>query len=131
MMLQNPPNCLFSKQNNSFLVMRNFPVHKGIGSKILSLTSHDNRGTLTSITIDHLNLVKVLAERTFVVWAAAVVVEKKSRKTWAKFVEPNWRLDEESDYWGAKKLRGKHLPPSGILIILVLIISAIWWHSEY
>ena len=72
-----------------------------------------------------------MAERTSVVWAAVVVVEKKSRKTWAKFVEPNWRLDEESDYWGAKKLRGKHLPPGGILIILVLIISAIRWHSDH
>ena len=58
-------------------------------------------------------------------------LKKKSRKTWAEFVEPNWRLDEESDYWGAKKLRGKHLPPGGILIILVLILSAIRWHSDH
>ena len=62
------------------------------------------------IVIKHLTY-PYLAEHTSVVWAAVVVIAKKSRKTWAKFVERNWRLDEESDYWGAKKLRGKHLPP--------------------
>ena len=57
-MLQNPPNAIFSKDNNSILVMRNIP--QGISSKILIPIGEDESGIITSIIIGHLNLVKIL-----------------------------------------------------------------------
>ena len=56
-MIQNPPNVIFSKENNSILVMRNIP--QGISSKIVVPVGDDERGLVTSI-IGNLNLVKIL-----------------------------------------------------------------------
>ena len=59
-MLQNPPNAIFAKENNSILVMRNIP--QGISSKILIPIGdgEDKSGLISSIIIGHLNLVKIL-----------------------------------------------------------------------
>ena len=56
-MVKNPPNAIFSKDNNSILVLRNIP--QGISSKIVTPIGDDERGLATSI-IGHLNLVKIL-----------------------------------------------------------------------